>query len=67
MAATAEELLGEDRLGAIEVFSARSVSHGGDVFGVDDVEPPSEVRMYRATATEHWVLDDRDLRQPVSL
>jgi hypothetical protein len=66
MAATAEELLGDDRLGAIEVFSARSVSHGGGVFGLDDLEPPAELRIYRATATEHWVLDDRDYRQPVS-
>ena len=66
MAATAEQLVGEDRLGAIEVFSARSVAHGGGVFGLDDVEPPAELRFYRATATEHWVLDGRDHRQPVS-
>jgi uncharacterized protein YhbP (UPF0306 family) len=66
MAATAEQLLGEDRLGAIEVFSSRSVAHGGEPFGVADVEPPSEVRLYRAIATEHWVLDDRDYRRPVS-
>jgi hypothetical protein len=66
MAATAEELLGEDRLPALEVFSARSVAHGGGGFGLDDVEPPSELRLYRATASEHWVLDSRDLRQPVS-
>jgi hypothetical protein len=66
MAATAEQLLGDGRLGAIEVFSARSVAHGGGAFGLADVEPPAELRIYRATATEHWVLDDRDYRQPVS-
>src|SRR5215218_9023425 len=66
MAATAEQLLGDDRLGAIEIFSARSAAQGGGVFGLDDVEPPSELRIYRATASEHWVLDDRDYRQPVS-
>jgi hypothetical protein len=67
MSATAEELLGGDREGALAVFSARSVAHGGDVFGLDDVEAPARLRIYRATATEHWMLDSRDHRQPVSL
>jgi uncharacterized protein YhbP (UPF0306 family) len=66
MAATAEQLLGDDREPALAVFSERTVSHGGEPFGVADVEPPSEVRLYRAIATEHWVLDSRDYRQPVS-
>jgi Pyridoxamine 5'-phosphate oxidase len=65
MAATAE-LLGDDREAALAVFSERTVSHGGEPFGVADVEPPSEVRLYRAIATEHWVLDDRDYRRAVS-
>ena len=66
MSATAEEVVGDDRERALAVFSARSVAHGGGEFGLEDVEPPAELRIYRATATEHWVLDDRDLRQPVS-
>jgi uncharacterized protein YhbP (UPF0306 family) len=66
MAATAEQLLGDDREAALAVFSERTVSHGGEPFGVADVEPPSEVRLYRAIATEHWVLDDRDYRRAVS-
>jgi Pyridoxamine 5'-phosphate oxidase len=66
MAATAEQLLGDDRIAALEVFSARGVAHGGEVFDLDDVEPPAEIRLYRATASEHWVLDERDRRQPVS-
>ena len=66
MSATAEEVVGDDRERALAVFSARSVAHGGGEFGLEDVEPPAELRIYRATATEHWVLDDRDYRQPVS-
>jgi uncharacterized protein YhbP (UPF0306 family) len=66
MAATAEQLLGDDREAALAVFSERTMSHGGEPFGVADVEPPSEVRLYRAIATEHWVLDDRDYRRAVS-
>jgi hypothetical protein len=67
MAATAQELLGDERLAAIEVFSARSIAHGGGPFGLEDIEPPAELRLYRATASEHWVLDSRDIRRPVSL
>jgi Pyridoxamine 5'-phosphate oxidase len=67
MAATAEELLGDDRLPALELFSARSVGHGGGPFGLEDIEPPAAIRIYRATASEHWVLDDRDLRIPVTV
>jgi hypothetical protein len=66
MAATAEQLLGDDRVAALEVFSARAVAHGGEAFGLDEVEEPAGLRLYRATASEHWVLDDRDRRQPVS-
>jgi len=66
MAATAEELLGDDRERAIEVFSARSVEHGSETFALADVEPPSALRVYRATASEHWALDSRDGRQAVT-
>ncbi|MEN3281347.1 MAG: hypothetical protein V7607_2487 [Solirubrobacteraceae bacterium] len=66
IAATAEELLGEDREHALAVFSARSVTHDGEVWGLDRVEAPAELRIYRATATEHWMLDSRDRRQPIS-
>jgi hypothetical protein len=66
MSATAEEVVGDDRERALAVFSARSVAHGGEVVGLDDVQAPAELRLYRATASEHWVLDDRDYRQPVS-
>jgi hypothetical protein len=65
--ATAEQLLGDDRLGALEVFAARSIEHGGEPFLLEEVEPPAALRIYRATASEHWVLDDRDLRVPVAV
>jgi hypothetical protein len=67
MAATAEELAGDERMSALNVFSARSVAHGGDTWGLDRVEAPAELRIYRATASEHWALDSRDLRVPVSV
>jgi hypothetical protein len=67
MSAIAEELLGDDRERALAVFSARSITHDGEVWGLDRVEPPAQLRIYRATASEHWVLDSRDRRQPVDL
>lgn len=67
MAATAEELAGDERLGALEIFTARSVAHGGEAWGLDRIEAPAELRIYRAIATEHWVLDSRDIRRPVSV
>jgi hypothetical protein len=67
MAATAEEVTGADRERALAVFSARLLSHGDEEWGLDRVQAPAELRIYRATASEHWVLDDRDRRQPVSL
>jgi hypothetical protein len=67
MSAIAGELLGDDRQRALAVFSERSVAHGGEVCGLDEVQAPAELRIYHATASEHWVLDSRDRRQPVDL
>jgi nitroimidazol reductase NimA-like FMN-containing flavoprotein (pyridoxamine 5'-phosphate oxidase superfamily) len=66
MSAIAEEVTGDERETGMAVFSARSLVHGGEEWGVDHVEAPSHLRLYRATASEHWVLDERDRRQPVS-
>jgi hypothetical protein len=66
MAAVAEEVTGDERERGMGVFSARSLAHGGGEWGLDLVEPPAHLRLYRATASEHWVLDERDRRQPVS-
>jgi uncharacterized protein YhbP (UPF0306 family) len=66
MAATAEELLGSERERALAVFSERVVAHGGEPWVLDDVQAPAAIRIYHATASEHWVLDSGDLRQSVS-
>jgi hypothetical protein len=33
----------------------------------DEVDPPARLRLYRATASEHFVLTPGDERMPVSL
>jgi nitroimidazol reductase NimA-like FMN-containing flavoprotein (pyridoxamine 5'-phosphate oxidase superfamily) len=65
MSARADELADVDE--GIEIFSRRSVAQGLPVWTRDDVLPPARHRLYRATATERFVLDPHDRRIPVSL
>lgn len=69
MAGSAEELSGDDLDRGIAVFSDRSETHGGRRWTQEDVQPPAPYRLYRATASEHWVLDPDghpDHRTPVT-
>jgi nitroimidazol reductase NimA-like FMN-containing flavoprotein (pyridoxamine 5'-phosphate oxidase superfamily) len=65
--ATAEEVGVDRRAAALEVFSRRTVSHGGREFSEEDVVNGARLRLYRAAATEQFVLDPNDERIPVSL
>jgi hypothetical protein len=67
MSGVAEELSGEASEAAIDVFSRRSLAHGGRKWTAADVRPPAPHRLYRATAAEQFVLDEHDERVPVSL
>jgi hypothetical protein len=44
-----------------------AAARGGRRFTVEDVRPPARLRFYRATATDHWLLDEHDERIPVDL
>ena len=63
LSATAEQL--DDVAEGIEIFSRRSVEQGFPTWRPEDVTPPAKHRLYRATATEHFVLDPHDERIPV--
>jgi hypothetical protein len=68
MAATAAELTGGDLQRGIEIFSRVSQSHGARAWTLGDAQPPAPLRLYRATVSEHWVLDPEkrpDERTPV--
>ena len=68
MAATAAELRGAELERGIEVFSRVSLSHGARAWTLEDARPPAALRLYRATVSEHWVLDPEkrpDERTPV--
>jgi nitroimidazol reductase NimA-like FMN-containing flavoprotein (pyridoxamine 5'-phosphate oxidase superfamily) len=67
MSASAVELTGSERERGIEVFSQRSLQHGGNRWTPADVEPPARLRLYRATTSAHDLLDANDQRVPVSL
>ena len=57
MSAVAHELDGDEVTDEIEVFSQRSLRHGGSPFTASDVRDPSRLRLYRATALDHYVLE----------
>jgi nitroimidazol reductase NimA-like FMN-containing flavoprotein (pyridoxamine 5'-phosphate oxidase superfamily) len=65
MAAMAEELTDVDE--GIETFSQRSQAQGLPAWTRGDVLPPARHRLYRATVSEHFVLDPHDRRLPVRL
>jgi hypothetical protein len=67
MAAAAAEVTGEARVAAMDVFSRRSLGHGGREWTLDDVDPPAEFRLYRATASAHYILGAIDRLVAVDL
>ena len=62
----ARELPAHETADGIEIFSTRSVAHGGTEWSVEDVSPPARHRLYQATAEAHYVLDEHDHRVEVS-
>jgi hypothetical protein len=63
----ARELPAHETAEGVEIFSKRSVGHGGVEWSVDDVSPPARHRLYQATAEAVYVLDEHDHRVEVSL
>jgi hypothetical protein len=62
MAAVAAQVTAADLERGIGVFSQRSVAHGARAWAPEDVLGAARLRLYRATASEHWVLDSGDQR-----
>lgn len=65
MSAVGEEVVDVNE--GIEIFSRKSQAQGLPVWTRDDVRPPARHRLYRATASEYYVLDPHDQRIAVSL
>ena len=53
--------------GQVTVFSERSLAQGARAWTPEEVGPSGRVRLYRALASEHFVLSPEDERLPLSL
>lgn len=62
ISAVAVELGGDDAERGLEVFSGRSVASGLPAWTLDQIGPEARHRLYRATALEHFALDEHDER-----
>lgn len=67
MAAVAAEVDRDDLDRGIEIFSRRSRAQGAPAWTREDVQPPARHRLYRATASEHFVLTPQDERRAISM
>ena len=67
MSANAQQLTGDEGVTGIDVFSRRSLLHGGAQWTLRDVEAPARLRLYGASAVEQFVLSADDRRIPVTL
>jgi hypothetical protein len=67
LSGVARELPAHETAEGIELFSKRSVAHGGEEWTVEDVREPARLRLYQATAEAHYVLDEHDQRVEVDL
>ena len=56
MKGLAAELTGDELASGLEVFDRVSRKDIGREWGLDDVQGPAPIRLYRATISEHWVL-----------
>jgi nitroimidazol reductase NimA-like FMN-containing flavoprotein (pyridoxamine 5'-phosphate oxidase superfamily) len=67
LSAAAGEVTGADLERGIELYSRRSVERGLREWRGDDVRAPAKHRLFRAVASEHFVLSPNDERVPVRL
>jgi nitroimidazol reductase NimA-like FMN-containing flavoprotein (pyridoxamine 5'-phosphate oxidase superfamily) len=68
LAARAEQVFDEREIErGVSVFSRRSLERGGRAWTPDDVAPDARLRLYRATASEQFVLSPEDERLPFHL
>jgi hypothetical protein len=67
VSATASEVTGADLEQGIELYHRRSVERGLREWTADDVRAPAKHRLFRAAASECFVLSPHDERIPVRL
>jgi pyridoxine/pyridoxamine 5'-phosphate oxidase len=65
--ATAEQVPESEIERGLTVYSSASETHGAGAWNRSDVQAPARLRLYHATALEHFVLSSRDERVRVEL
>lgn len=68
MSAVAEQLTDAGLDHGLDLFSRRGQAHGAGPWSLGDVREPATLRLYRATASEQWILEPgapTDRRIPV--
>ena len=65
--AEAEQVAEADEERCVEIFSRRSEALGWPRLSLEDVRPPAALRIYRASASALFVLDENDDRIAVEL
>lgn len=66
-AALAKAIVDANLYMVLETFSHRSLAHGGHEWKLEDVQASARLRLYRAIATEQYVLGADDRRVPVTM
>ena len=67
VSARAEQVAEPDLDRCLDIFSVVSLRQGLAALSRAEVEAPARLRLYRATATAHFVLGSNDERLPVDL
>ena len=67
MTALAEEVAADELERSLGIFARESEAQGLSVWTRDTVVSPARHRLYRATASEQFVLSPQDERVPVTL
>ena len=65
MSAVATVLEGHELQSATEIVSRRSAEHGGGMFTIEMFQAAASLRLYRAVATEQFVIMGNDERVPI--
>jgi hypothetical protein len=65
MSGAAEEVTGADVARGIDIFSRGSVARGAGEWTPEKVQPPAHLRLYRATASEQFILCPRKYPEAV--
>jgi nitroimidazol reductase NimA-like FMN-containing flavoprotein (pyridoxamine 5'-phosphate oxidase superfamily) len=65
LSARAEQVPEPELERCLRIYSTASREQGLEAWNRADVEPPARLRLYHATATEHFILSPADQRLPV--